>query len=46
MQVPIFKIFVGWRPIKVPKVPFFFGLEGTLPGGDDCLLTVVLIYVG
>jgi len=23
MQVPIFKIFVGWRPKKVPKVPFF-----------------------
>ena len=29
MQVPIFKSFVGWRPKKVPKVPFFFGLEGT-----------------
>jgi len=23
MQVPIFKIFVGWRTKKVPKVPFF-----------------------
>jgi len=23
MQVPIFKIFVGWHPKKVPKVPFF-----------------------
>jgi len=23
MQVPIFKIFVGWYPKKVPKVPFF-----------------------
>ena len=31
MQVPIFKIFVGWRPKKLPKDPFFFfGLEGTL----------------
>jgi len=27
MQVPIFKIFVGWRPKKVPKVPFFFRLR-------------------
>jgi len=34
MQVPIFKIFVGWRPKKVPKVLFFFGLEGTLIGTD------------
>jgi len=25
-----FQNFVGWRPKKVPKVPFFFGLEGTL----------------
>ena len=32
MQVPIFKIIVGWRPKKVPKVPVFFGLEGTLVG--------------
>jgi len=32
MQVPIFKICVGWRPKKVPKVPFFFGLKGTLVG--------------
>jgi len=31
LQVPIFKIFVGWCPKKVPKVPFFFGLEGTRP---------------
>jgi len=31
LQVPIFKIFVGWCPKKVPKVPFFFSLEGTLP---------------
>jgi len=23
MQVPIFKIFFGWRPKKVPKVSFF-----------------------
>jgi len=30
MQVPIFKICVGWCPKKVPKVPVFFGLEGTL----------------
>jgi len=30
MQVPIFKIFVGWRPKEVPKVPVFFGLKGTL----------------
>jgi len=30
MQVPIFKIFVGWRLKKVPKVPFFFSLERTL----------------
>jgi len=30
MQVPTFKIFVGWRPKKAPKVPSFFGLEGTL----------------
>jgi len=30
MQVPFFKIFVGWGPKKVPKVPFFFGLKGTL----------------
>ena len=28
MQVPIFKIFVGWRPKKMPKVPFFFPLRG------------------
>jgi len=28
--VPVFKIFVGWRPNKLPKVPFSFGLEGTL----------------
>jgi len=28
LQVPIFKIFVGWCPKKFPKVPFFFGLEG------------------
>jgi len=27
LQVPIFKIFVGWRPEKVPA---FFGSEGTL----------------
>jgi len=27
LQVPIFKIFVGWRPKKVLA---FFGLEGTL----------------
>jgi len=30
LQVPIFKIIVSWRPKKVPKVPVFFGLEGTL----------------
>jgi len=24
MQVPIFKIFVGWRPKKLPKDPVFF----------------------
>jgi len=28
--VPIFKSVVGWRPKKVPKVPFF-GLDGTQP---------------
>jgi len=28
--MPIFKIFVGWCPKKVPKVPAFFGLGGTL----------------
>jgi len=28
MQVLIFKIFVGWLPKKVPKVPFFFQLRG------------------
>ena len=30
LQVPIFKIFVCWRPKKVPKVLAFFSLEGTL----------------
>jgi len=37
MQVLIFKIFVGWLPKKVPKVPFFFSLEGTLLLRDTCL---------
>jgi len=32
LQVPIFKIFVGWCPKNVPEVPFFCGLEGTLLG--------------
>jgi len=30
LQVPIFKIVVGWRPKNVTKVPVCFGLEGTL----------------
>jgi len=28
--MPIFKIFVSWRPKEVPKVPFSLGLEGIL----------------
>ena len=30
LQMPIFKIFVSWRPKEVPKVPFSLGLEGIL----------------
>jgi len=31
MQVPIFKIFVCWRPKRVPKVLFFWNRENTGP---------------
>jgi len=31
LQVPIFKSVVGWRPKKVPKVPFFWLRWNTAP---------------
>jgi len=44
--VPIFKIFVGWRPKKVPKVPAFFGLEGTLPHSNHIFSSIAAPSTG
>jgi len=30
LDVPVFKIFVGWRPKKSAESAVFFGLGGTL----------------
>jgi len=44
MQVPIFKNFVGWRPKKVPKVPFFW-LRGNTGWWNDGLIVVIPINI-